>query len=293
MPLEFEPITLDLQKAYLIRLSQCSQIASDYSFINLWGWAEAHGLSWAWEDDVVWIRQTRPDTRYWAPVGPWQHIDWDDRLRGRFPEPARFVRIPDRLLDIWQPALGKRLLVEAARGDWDYLYAADDLIHLRGNRFHKKKNLVNQFRKKVDFTFQEMDGQMIDQALGMQEDWCTWRDCEAHDTLAAENLSIERILKSWPDLVGILGGALSTDQRMVAYTVAEKLTDRTLLIHFEKADPSYKGAYQAINQLFLQQAATEARWINREQDLDDAGLRKAKLSYHPVDFLRKHTVRLS
>ncbi|MDL2210934.1 DUF2156 domain-containing protein, partial [Desulfovibrio sp. OttesenSCG-928-O18] len=31
---------------------------------------------------------------------------------------------------------------------------------------------------------------------------------------------------------------------------------------------------------------------NREQDLDDEGLRKAKESYNPVDYVRKNTVRV-
>jgi len=43
MPLNFEPISLDKQNKYLKCFSLCSQKASDYSFVNLWGWAEVYG----------------------------------------------------------------------------------------------------------------------------------------------------------------------------------------------------------------------------------------------------------
>ena len=80
------------------------------------------------------------------------------------------------------------------------------------------------------------------------------------------------------------------DGSMVAYTVAEALTSDMLLIHFEKGDTQYKGIYQAINQMFLADAAAPYTFVNREQDLNDEGLRKAKQSYHPEDYLRKFRV---
>ena len=83
------------------------------------------------------------------------------------------------------------------------------------------------------------------------------------------------------------------DGFMVAYTVAEALTPDMLLIHFEKGDTEYKGIYQAINQKFLADAAAAYTFVNREQDLNDEGLRKAKLSYHPEDFLRKFRVTVA
>jgi hypothetical protein len=83
------------------------------------------------------------------------------------------------------------------------------------------------------------------------------------------------------------------DGSMVAYTVAEALTPDTLLIHFEKGDTAYKGIYQAINQKFLANSASHYTFVNREQDLNDEGLRKAKLSYHPVDYLRKYRVAMA
>ena len=84
--------------------------------------------------------------------------------------------------------------------------------------------------------------------------------------------------------------AITVEGRMIAYTLAEPLGPDMLVIHFEKADQQVKGAYQAINQMFLAHAADGYHFVNREQDLDNEGLRKAKLSYHPVEFLRKSKV---
>jgi len=62
---------------------------------------------------------------------------------------------------------------------------------------------------------------------------------------------------------------------IVAYTLAEPLTADTLVIHFEKGCPAYKGGYQAINRMFLAHAADGFQFVNREQDPDSEGLRKA------------------
>jgi hypothetical protein len=45
--------------------------------------------------------------------------------------------------------------------------------------------------------------------------------------------------------------------------------------------------------LFLQESGNDFQIVNREQDLGDEGLRKAKLSYLPVDFLKKFSVTIS
>jgi hypothetical protein len=42
--------------------------------------------------------------------------------------------------------------------------------------------------------------------------------------------------------------------------------------------------------MFLEHAADAYTWVNREQDLDNEGLRKAKLSYQPADFLKKSKI---
>ena len=60
MNLTFEPITLERQHEYIERLARSPQVGSDYSFLNVWAWADEYGLSWAWDGPLVWLRQTRP-----------------------------------------------------------------------------------------------------------------------------------------------------------------------------------------------------------------------------------------
>lgn len=293
MSLSFEPIALSQQADYQAFFEACPQAASDYSFANLWSWADVYGLEWAFSDALVWIRQNRPEQVFWAPVGDWRQADWAALKERLFPGGQEFVRIPEALADIWTEALGEQMAAGKERDQWDYLYDARELRELRGNRFHKKKNLLNQFKKKNSYVYAEMDTEMADRAMALQDDWCTWRICESSEQLEAENRAIMKTLSAWGQLKNLFGACLFVDDLIVAYTVGEMLAADTLLVHFEKACPQYKGAYQAINQLFLShQSEEKVRWVNREQDSGDEGLRKAKLSYNPVAFVKKYRIHL-
>ncbi len=63
------------------------------------------------------------------------------------------------------------------------------------------------------------------------------------------------------------------------------------LIHIEKANPDIRGLYPFINQQFLVNEFSQVEFVNREEDLGIPGLRKAKLSYHPIRFVEKYTVK--
>jgi hypothetical protein len=283
--MDFSPVSLDGQEEYLRRFAETPQKASDYSFVNVYAWAENYGLEWSFQDRLVWLRQTRPETAYWAPVGDWNALDWEKA----FPSgPCTCIRVPGDLAGLWERELGVE--VREAREHWDYIYSVEELVNLSGNRFHKKKNLLNQFVKKYDHHYHSMTADCVEEALGMQEAWCEWRDCESSETLMAENRAVYRTLKSWDRLPGVFGGVIRVDGEVAAYTVGERLSEDALVIHFEKARTEYKGAYQAINRMFLAHDAREYEHVNREQDLGDEGLRKAKESYNPVGYLEKYRI---
>ena len=290
MELQFNQIQLEKQQDYLALLAKFSQKSSDYSFSNLFSWGEEYGLTWAWQNGLVWIKQSRPAAQCWAPIGPWESVNWKDIFEQKCEKGLQFTRIPEKLADIWRSVLGDRIDIEEERGNWDYLYSIRELIDLKGNRFHKKKNLLNQFKKKNDYSYLPFGPDMIEPAMAMQADWCSWRDCESSEILSAENRSVHKVLANWEKLASLAGGVLLVDDIIVAYTIAEKLSSDTIVIHYEKGCPDYKGVYQAINQMFLAHLEEDFQWVNREQDLGEEGLRKAKLSYNPVGFLKKYKV---
>ncbi len=290
--LAFEPISLSRQQEYLKIMNASTVTASDYSFINLWAWAEEYGLSWAWDNGLVWIKQAGHVPCMWAPIGPWDGVSWP----GVFDNPEisglPFTRVPEDLLSRWVAALPGRVQAEEARELWDYLYAVSELVDLSGNKLHRKKNLLNQFKKRYPFTYDDITPSHLHTVLAMQEEWCAWRDCESTEMLAAENRCIRRVLEAWGDLSGIKGAIISVEGRPAAFTVAEVFREDSLLIHFEKGLHDYSGIYQAVNQMFLEHN-NKYSLVNREQDLGDAGLRQAKLSYNPSGFVRKYRVRIT
>jgi hypothetical protein len=294
--LSFAPLSMDRMEEYHGLFSLCGgnlcggEKASDYTFVNIWGWTEERGYVWAFKDGLCWLRVTKGSApAWWAPVGDWDRPDWAKIMEDNVPPGVVFERVPQRLADIWSEQLEGRICVEPQRAEWEYLYDYDRMVSLSGNKLHKKKNLLTQFKKLYDYTYGPICPRSIDGIRDMQAEWCAWRGCEESPGLVAENTAIARVLAAWEKLPGVLGGWISVDGKIIAYTVAEDLGDGTVVIHFEKGLDSFKGVYQAINQMFLA-GTTGFRIVNREQDMGSEGIRQAKESYSPVGFLKKYRV---
>ena len=80
---------------------------------------------------------------------------------------------------------------------------------------------------------------------------------------------------------------------IVAFTIGEAVNDDTFVVHIEKAYADIEGAYTMINQQFVEhEIVGKYKYTNREDDVGEEGLRKAKLSYKPVFMIEKGVVTL-
>lgn len=289
MKLNFTPVTLTERDNFYHIWHKTPKRSLDYTLPNLWGWQAYYGLEWAFDEELCWVRQTLPQTRFWAPIGDWNSVNWNRRLLDKLESPElAFIRVPEELVAIWQATLAPHMTVEEERGQWEYLYLQSELADLPGNRFHKKKNHLNTYIKTYgEPDYHVISPKMVEDVLSVQDTWCQWHECEDSPSLAAENEAVNRVLCHWDKFEKLTGGSLYVDGTMIAFSVGEELDPLNLGVHYEKGLNGYKGVYQAINCLFARNAGKGFEWINRAQDLDEEGLRQAKLTYQPAGFLKK------
>jgi uncharacterized protein len=88
------------------------------------------------------------------------------------------------------------------------------------------------------------------------------------------------------------GGVITVNDQLEAFTLGERLNKETAVVHIEKADVRIRGLYAVVNQQFCEKQWKDIPWINREQDLGEPGLRKAKLSYNPDRLVEKFRITL-
>jgi len=182
--------------------------------------------------------------------------------------------------------------IQPDRDQWDYVYLVKDLAELSGNRYHRKRNHIEQFTSRHQFTYRPLTPELIPACRELQDRWCDEKHCDLVSTLRAEASAVKEVLENLEPL-GVVGGCIEVDGKVEAFTLGELLNPETVVIHIEKANAAFHGLYQVINQQFLEQTWLNVRHVNREQDLGVPGLRKAKESYHPHHLVEKFAVALS
>ena len=170
------------------------------------------------------------------------------------------------------------------RDNFDYLYERERLADLSGRRLHRKKNLVNLFLRNNTSVARPLLEGYVGDALRILEGWRQQQETPGDYVAAREALENMETLQ-------LCGGIFYINDEPAAYTLGEEVAlGRVFVIHFEKAilSDEQKGIYQYVNQVFADVLPDKYELINREQDLGDPGLRQAKESYRPIDFVRKY-----
>lgn len=186
-----------------------------------------------------------------------------------------------------------KFLIEEERDYFDYLYNAKELMALSGKKYHKKKNHVNGFLKEYENRYRVKIADKSDVEF-IEEFLIKWHNKRnIIDEYNRDDYELEGIfyVLEHCDMLKYKMMLVYVDDVIEGFTLGTYLREeKTAYIHVEKANPDIRGLYAFINREFLKNCFSEAEYVNREDDMGLEGLRKAKLSYNPIELIKKYTI---
>lgn len=262
----------------------------DYSVLGVFMWADRFGYEYAIEDGVLFMRERSrhagAEYDYLLPLGAGSLVDRVQMLISKMGK-INLSLVPEAALDELKSAFNFTVTEEPDIAD--YMYNSEDLAHLAGKKYSKKRNLIHQFEKLYpEWRLEPINAEnAADIAECCRHDWA---EGEASELAMYENEHVREVLADFA-AYNCVGYALNIENEVAAFCIGEAMGD-TLIVHIEKARREYKGAFQMINREFARAEVERAgvRYINREDDVGDEGLRQAKQSYFPAYMLRKYRV---
>ena len=296
--ISFSRLQLAQKAQYEDILFACGSRSCEYSFDNLYLWGRQEAAFFP--GGIAFFSHFYGKSVYPYPIGTGDRraiveaVIQDAQARGI---PCRFTsltRPETEELESWFPG---RFLFRPDRDGFDYVYAIDDLADLKGRKFQKKRNHVHKFQAShPDCLSVPLEKENLPQAQEMVAQWFRQRLAEdPHGDYLLEQIALSRAFRHF-EALGMEGLMLVENGQVLAVTLASRLSENTMDVHFEKAREDVDGAYAAVNCEFarhLRLKHPELAFLNREDDLGLPGLRQAKLSYQPHHMEEKYCAYLA
>jgi hypothetical protein len=262
----------------------------NYTFANLVGWKFLFGTEVCVLENAVVLRYTFDGQRaYMVCTLEALSLELIEALFDDSNGDLTLIGLEDS--QVAQLQTSHIIAVEPLRDQYDYIYRRTDLATLHGRHLDAKRNHIHRFRAEhPDFEYRPLTPELFDECRRLTEIWQEEKD--ASDTIAVEKQVMETIFSNW-DALGMIGGSIFVDGRMVAFTYGSAVTTDTFDVCVEKADRHVEGAFAIINQQFAEHLPEQYVYLNREEDMGIPGLRQAKLSYHPEILLTYNVVRIT
>ena len=289
----FHPLTLFDREAMQAVTLHSGRRNCNYTFANLVGWKFLFGTEVCVLENAVVLRYTFDGRRaYMVCTSEALSLELIEALFGDSNGSLILIGLED--LQVEQLSMVNAqwsISSESVRDQYDYIYRRTDLATLHGRHLDAKRNHIHRFRAEhPDFEYRPLTPEFFDECRRLTEIW--QEEKGGSDTTNAEKQVMETIFSNW-EALGMIGGSIIVDGRMVAFTYGSAVTTDTFDVCVEKADRHVEGAFAIINQQFAEHLPEQYIYLNREEDMGIPGLRQAKLSYHPEILLTYNAVHIT
>ena len=266
------------------------------TFDNVFLWARFYNVTYAVIENTLVFKSEGEDGFAFAyPAG---EADDVKRALDALYQYSKERGVPFRLYNVtpeyfaqmeeWYPG---RFRIEYDEDSADYVYESEKLCTLAGKKLHGKRNHINKFKSLYEgrWSYETMSDDNLEECFQMALKWRNQNGCDDDPEKNSEMCVTLNSLRLFKELE-LTGGILRVDGQIVAFTIGEPICSDTFVVHIEKAFPDVQGAYTMINQQFVEHECMDYKYVNREEDTGDEGLRRAKRSYRPVFMVEKGTV---
>lgn len=286
LDMPFEALDLTHRSRLGPLLAEHPHSLSGYTFASLLAWQPIWRYGWCFCDSgtlVVSFRIDREARHLMQPLGRFE-AESQERLIAAaraLPYPLRIVWVERAFLEA-HPDFVRHFEVVEVRDNANYVYRAEDLATLPGRRYAGKRNHIAQAARAYAWTVEKLVEANIDEARHVVTEIRREQEMEASESLRDEMVALETTLQLYSEMEqdGVL---VRVDGAGAAFSIFERQTADTAVVHFERALRLHKGMHQVVAQASAQAIAAQGfTFVNREEDMGNPGLRKAKESYHPV-----------
>ncbi len=289
MSLEFHDITLS-DKALFDAVTDRNE-NSKFSFAQSFAWKDSHKLKIASAPQGYIFLSLHPEFGVHlvspilfdrnAEIAPL--IERGERYMLENYGYYRMKFVSRAMMDRIERDMPGRYRFEPDAASSEYIYSTASLINLSGKKLHSKRNLINSFTSEFpSYEYLPYTPDLFEACMDVQREWTMGKDLEDDFETAA----IERTLKNY-EYLGVEGGVITAEGRVLGFSVGERLTDKAALILFEKGLPGVGGIYQTLCRDTAEKIFPDTELLNRGEDMGLPGLRQAKRSYRPLYQLEK------
>lgn len=293
--MEFKTPTLEDKEELDYYLTQDSTRSCDFSTANIILWNQFYDMTYAIIDGLFVAHTEEEGGSFSFPMG---RGDKKKALECLMEEckkqgiPFVLHGVTHEMEEEFLKMFGEIYEIEYDRDEADYIYEREKLATLSGKKLHGKRNHIHRFEDNHQWSYEKLSDENQLETLAMLMEW-KLANCDPQDLEKHEEICVSKNSLIYYKELGLVGGVLRADGRIVAFSIGEPaLNPDTFVVHIEKAFPEIQGAYPMINQQFVLHEMEGFRYVNREEDLGEEGLRRAKMSYRPVFMEEKGFLRL-
>ena len=270
---------------------------SEFTFSNLYNWSRTYNVRIGQHSGFFILKNAASACRFLYPVGEGDFnsiIELFSQQAHEEGAPLVLYGVPVKGKEKLEELYPNRFEFEPVRDSFDYIYLREKLATLSGKKLHGKRNHINRFiENNPDWKYEQISAENLAEAFAMSLEWCKTNGCDDGDdnqSLQREACAVKSGLNNY-EYLGLTGGLLRVDGRVVAFTFGSRVTEDTFVVHVEKAFSEIQGAYPMINQQFVINELESYTYVNREDDVGDPGLRKAKESYQPFEMYERYVAK--